>query len=148
MTASRLARCVIADSQVVTHACAKDVMVLTLAFESPGRVPLLRLSGTIERGESSENLVSAIRRLLDAGSHIVMCDLSGISSIDSTGISALISAHELAKKLGGRFVLIRPSTKVRSVLQVTRLIDLLDVCDDENAALRDTGDGSGDISQG
>jgi len=123
-------------------------MVLTLAFESPGGVPLLRLSGTIERGESSENLVSAIHRLLDAGSHTVLCDVSGISSIDSTGISALISAHELAKKLGGRFLLIRPSTKVRSVLQVTRLIDLLDVYDDENAALREARGGSGDIPQG
>lgn len=80
---------VIADSQVVTHACAKGVMVLTLASEPPGGVPLVRLSGTIEQGESSENLVSAIRRLLDAGSHV-----------------------------------------------------------DENAALQDTGEGSGDISQG
>lgn len=134
----------------MTDAGAKGVMAFTLAFESPSGVPLLRLSGTIERGESSEHLVSTIHRLLDAGCHTVLCDLSGISSIDSTGISALISAHELAKKLGGRFVLIRPSAKVRSVLQVTRLIDLLDVYDDENTALREARGAPGDIdiSQG
>jgi len=82
--------------------------VLTLSTESLDGVPFLRVSGTIERGDSNDKFVAAIHHLLES-SRIVACDLSQVSSIDSTGIATLIAAHGLARSGGGRFLVIKPS---------------------------------------
>ena len=109
--------------------------MLTLSTESLDGVPFLRLSGTIERGDSNDQFVAAVHRLFES-SRIVACDLSQVSSIDSTGVATLIAAHGLARSGGGRFLLIKPSAKVQSVLKVTRLLDILDVFSDDAAALK------------
>jgi anti-sigma B factor antagonist len=114
--------------------------LLTIATESIHGVPVLRVAGSIERGQSNDDFVSTIGRLFES-SRIVICDVSGISSIDSTGIATLIVAHKLARSMAGRFALVRLSPKVQSILTVTRLIDILDVFADENAALKGTQNG-------
>ena len=117
--------------------------LLTIATESLHGVPFLRLTGSIERGDSNDTFVAAIHRLLES-SRIVACDLSQVSSIDSTGVATLIAAHGLARSGGGRFLLIKPSAKVQSVLKVTRLLDILDVFSDDEAALQATRSARGE----
>ena len=119
--------------------------MLTLSVEALESVPVLRLSGSIERGDSNDRFVAAVRQMLES-SRIVACDISGISSIDSTGVATLIAAHGLARSAGGRFLLIKPSPKVQSVLKVTRLLDILDVFSDDDAALKAIRGKSGDGS--
>lgn len=109
--------------------------MLTVATESLHGVPFLRLTGSVERGDSNDAFVAAIHRLFES-SRIVACDLSRISSIDSTGVATLIAAHGLARSGGGKFLLIKPSPKVQAVLKVTRLLDILDVFSDDEAALK------------
>jgi anti-sigma B factor antagonist len=109
--------------------------VLSLSTESLDGVPFLRLSGSIARGDSNDEFVAAIHRLFES-SRIVACDLSQVSSIDSTGVATLIAAHGLARSGGKRFLLIKPSAKVQSVLKVTRLLDILEVFSDDETALK------------
>lgn len=115
--------------------------MLTVSTEFLHGVPFLRVSGSIERGDSNDAFVAAIHGLLES-SRIVACDVSRVSSIDSTGIATLITAHGLARSGGGRFLVIKPSPKVQSVLKVTRLLDILDVFSDDEAALKTIEGGS------
>jgi anti-sigma B factor antagonist len=109
--------------------------MLTMSTELTSGIGILRLSGTLDRGESSAALISAVKKLLDDGRPIVLCDCSAVTIIDSTGLSALVSCHDLAHQAAGRFAIVQPSSKVRAVLQVTRLIGILAVFDDEPSAL-------------
>lgn len=57
-------------------------------------------------------------------------DLSGLKSIDSTGLAALIAIVTRSRLTQGRVVLVSPSPFVAGVLSVTRLDAWFDVCPD------------------
>ncbi len=59
----------------------------------------------------------------------VAVDLSGLKTIDSSGLSALITVVTRARLTQGRVVLVAPSPFVSGVLGVTRLDKWFDMCD-------------------
>jgi anti-sigma B factor antagonist len=67
----------------------------------------------------------------------VVVDLNGLSFVDSTGLSVLLHAHHNAEASGRRIVLTSPSDRVRRLLEITGLGEVL--------VVRDAGpDGSAD----
>lgn len=64
-------------------------------------------------------------------------DISGLTALDSAGLSVLIHVVTRARMTGGRVVLVSPSTFVEGVLSVTRLDTWFDICDTlDEAAMR------------
>ena len=78
------------------------------------------------RGELDVSTAADLReRLLatlgeDRTSSIIL-DLSGLSFMDSTGISVLVAAERRAHQLGGTLFLVAPQKAVARVLHVTSL---------------------------
>ena len=70
------------------------------------------------------------RRLLLAevshpGAETLALDLSGVTFMDSSALSILVAALHQAQRLDRRFYLTDASPRVRKVLQITGLLDLL-----------------------
>lgn len=57
----------------------------------------------------------------------VVLDLSGVTFVDSSGLRVLLTARERFDDLGIRFTLRAPSESVRRLLEITNLLDRLDV---------------------
>ena len=55
----------------------------------------------------------------------VRLDLSGLSFCDSSGISAMVTAAKRVRKRGGHLSIASPQPAVRSVLEITGLLDYL-----------------------
>jgi anti-sigma B factor antagonist len=55
----------------------------------------------------------------------VRLDLSGLSFCDSSGISAMVTAAKRVRKPGGHLSIVSPQPAVRSVLEITGLLDYL-----------------------
>ena len=55
----------------------------------------------------------------------VRLDLSGLSFCDSSGISAMVTAAKRVRKRRGHFSIVSPQPAVRSVLEITGLLDYL-----------------------
>ena len=55
----------------------------------------------------------------------VRLDLSGLSFCDSSGISAMVTASKRVRKRGGHLSIVSPQPAVRSVLEITGLLDYL-----------------------
>jgi anti-sigma B factor antagonist len=55
----------------------------------------------------------------------VRLDLSGLSFCDSSGISAMVTASKRVSKRGGHLSIASPQPAVRSVLEITGLLDYL-----------------------
>jgi anti-sigma B factor antagonist len=55
----------------------------------------------------------------------VRLDLSGLSFCDSSGISAMVMAAKRVRKRGGYLFIVSPQPAVRSVLEITGLLDYL-----------------------
>jgi anti-sigma B factor antagonist len=78
----------------------------------------------------------------------VRLDLSGLSFCDSSGISAMVTASKRVRKQGGHLSIVSPQPAVRSVLEITGLLDYLSAPQSEEAIdgqvgvdpVRDDGD--------
>ncbi len=80
------------------------------------------------RGELDLSTVPQLEACLEglgADDGDVRLDLSGLSFCDSSGISAMVTASKRVSKRGGHLSIVSPQPAVRSVLEITGLLDYL-----------------------
>jgi len=80
------------------------------------------------RGELDMSSAVALRAELDAARAelvTVVLDLSDVIFMDSTGLNLLLEASRSAAVTDWAFFIVRPSTAVRRVIDVSRTADLL-----------------------
>jgi anti-anti-sigma factor len=80
------------------------------------------------RGDVDLVSCDELRGVLDEAfrtSHDLTIDFSGLTFIDSSGLSVLVEAHRKARDAGGVLVLRNPTSMLRRLLDITRLESLL-----------------------
>ena len=98
-------------------------------------VTILDVSGKITIGVGDVLLREAVREALDAGAHNILANLANVTTIDSSGIGELVSSYTSVKNKGGKLALLNLPGKVADLLQITQLITVFDIHDDENEAV-------------
>ena len=99
-------------------------------------VTVVDLSGRIVLGEGSETLREALRDLVTKGNKKVLLNLGDVNYIDSSGLGAMVSGYTTLTSQGGQLKLLSLTKKVQDLLQVTKLLTVFEVFDDEAAALK------------
>ena len=97
----------------------------THAATRSGDVCTVILAGELDydvRDELSRVLADQVSA---PGTTAVRVDMAGITFMDSSGISVLIKAYQLAEELGCRLSCVRLSAQARRILEVTGLLSLL-----------------------
>jgi len=102
-------------------------------------VRIVELSGKITIGSGDVKIRELIDESLAAGKKNIVLDLAGVSTIDSSGIGEMVACYTTVTKKGGHLKLLRLSPKINDILQVTQLITVFDVFDDEAEAVRSFG---------
>jgi anti-sigma B factor antagonist len=100
-----------------------------------GDVRVINLSGKITIGSGDVKIRELIDSALADGKKNIVFDLAGVSSIDSSGIGELVACYTTVTKQDGQLKLLRMSPKINDIMQVTQLITVFDVFDDEQEAL-------------
>jgi anti-sigma B factor antagonist len=108
---------------------------LQITIRESNNVTILDLQGRVTIGLSADTLANQLRDLVDAGVRKVLLNFSGVPQVDSSGITALVRSFVSLQRLGGTLKLLRPSGRVREVLELTRLLQSIPAFDDEAAAL-------------
>ena len=98
-------------------------------------VTILEPKGKITIGVGDVALREAVHEALTAGNHNVLIDMGGVTTIDSSGVGELVSTYTSVSNRGGRLKLMHLPAKVTDILQVTQLITVFEVYDDEDEAL-------------
>ena len=65
--------------------------------------------------------------------HAIVVNLSRLEFMDSSGLRALITADDRARKAGRRLAIVPGPPAVRRVFEITQLEDRLDLVEDESA---------------
>jgi len=104
-----------------------------------GDVRIVELSGKITIGSGDVKIRELIDEALAAGTKNIVLDLAGVSTIDSSGIGEMVACYTTVTKKGGHLKLLRLSPKINDILQVTQLITVFEVFDDEAEAVRSFG---------
>ncbi len=99
-------------------------------------VTILDLKGKITIGVGDVALRDAIHEALSAGAKKILVNLGDVSTIDSSGVGELVSAYTTATNRGGKLKLLDLPPKVADILQITQLITVFDVYEDEDEALK------------
>ena len=102
-------------------------------------VSVVDLSGRITLGEGCSQLRELIRDLLAKGQKNILLNLGEVTYIDSSGIGELVSGFTAVSNQGGHLKLLNLTKKVHDLLQITKLLTVFDVHDDEAKAVASFG---------
>lgn len=95
-----------------------------------------RVSGSLSAADS-ERFADAVLEYAAGSERALAIDLSSVTEIDSSGLSALVYVVTRARLAQGWVVLVAPPPFVAGVLNITRLDRWFDICDSlEEAAQR------------
>ena len=76
-----------------------------------------------------------VRRLIGEGKQRILLNLAGLTNMDSSGLGLLVSAYATVNREGGQLKLSNLSSRIKDLLLVTKLYAVLEVYEDEPAAL-------------
>lgn len=108
-------------------------MQLRMSTRQVDGVLIVDCSGRVVFGEESATLRDTVKKLL-AQSPKVVLNLREVNYIDSGGLGTLVSLYTSARSAGGAVKLARLSQRVGDLLQVTKLLTIFEVFDDEEVA--------------
>lgn len=110
-------------------------MSFSLKERRVGSVVILELEGRLTMGEATDKLDSTLQKLIAAGERALLLDCARIPVIDSQGIKSVVWGVTSLEKRGGKLKLLKISPRVREVLDITRLLTVIEAFDDEAAAV-------------
>ena len=98
-------------------------------------VEIIKVDGKIIVGAGGVQLRDVIGDAMDAGQLKLVMDMSGVTTIDSSGIGELATSYTTFTSRGGKLKLLHLPAKLQELLRVTQLITIFEVYDNEAAAL-------------
>lgn len=110
-------------------------MALKITNREVSGVTVLDLDGRIVLGEESNALREAVRNQLNSSTKKIVLNMKNVTYIDSAGLGTLVAAFHSARNQGATLKLANLGSKFQEVLQVTKLITVFDVFDNEAAAV-------------
>jgi anti-sigma B factor antagonist len=100
-----------------------------------GDVRILDCSGKITLGEGTMAVRNTVRDILKRDGKKIILNLEDVNYIDSSGIGELVSTYTTVTNNGGELKLLNLTKKIQELLQITKLLTVFQVFEDEQAAL-------------
>ena len=114
-------------------------MRMTITQRQLDDVVMLDLAGRITIGEGTIILRERIQKMLNAGDKKFLLNLADVDYIDSSGLGELVSTFTRVKNQEGELKLLALTHRVRDLMQITKLLTVFDVYDDETEAIKSFG---------
>ena len=111
-------------------------MKMTASTRLVGGVTIVDLSGRIVLGDGSAGLRDLLRDLVSEGNKKILLNLRNVNYIDSSGLGELVSAFTSMRSQGGELKLLNLTKRVRALLQITKLLTVFDITDDEATSVK------------
>lgn len=97
-------------------------------------VEVISLQGKITIGAGDTQLREVIANAVNSGKTNILLDLSGVTTIDSSGIGELVGSYTTVTNRGGKLKLLHLPAKLNELLHVTQLITVFEVYENEDEA--------------
>jgi anti-sigma B factor antagonist len=110
-------------------------MSLNVKTRKVDSVIVVDLSGRLTIGEPVLLLRETLRVQLNEGVRHFVLNLGEVSYIDSSGLGELVSAYTTIRNKQGDVKLLNLTAKAKDLLQMTKLLTVFDVYEDEAKAI-------------
>lgn len=101
---------------------------MDIRLDESGPFTIAFLTGNFSASEAPAFLETLYGPASGAGAEL-MIDLAGVTSIDSSGLSAMVNLVTRARLTQGRVVLVSPPPFISGILNVTLLDQWFEVCE-------------------
>jgi stage II sporulation protein AA (anti-sigma F factor antagonist) len=125
-----------ADFPIIAAGYRKELeMKITSRLQN--EIVIFDIEGEIKRSEITDITIhQLVKEQLDAGRRNILLNFEQVEFIDSFGVGEILASYISIHNLGGKLKLVRISKKLYLIFQVTGLTRVLDISEDEDAALK------------
>jgi anti-sigma B factor antagonist len=110
-------------------------MALIVTTRPAGGVTVLDLNGRLTLGEETAVLRDTVKSLASTGQSRILLNMEDLTYIDSAGLGALVGAYTSAAERQGQLKLMKLTKKVKDLLQLTKVLTVFEIFDDEETAV-------------
>jgi anti-sigma B factor antagonist len=110
-------------------------MSLNVKTRNVDNIVIVDMSGRLTIGEPVLLLRETLRVQVNNGVRLIILNLGDVSYIDSSGLGELVSAYTTVRNKQGDVKLLNLTAKAKDLLQMTKLLTVFDVYDDETKAV-------------
>jgi anti-sigma B factor antagonist len=108
---------------------------LQIAARRIDKITIFDVTGDIDLANSPEVRKALLKELKELRTPRVVMNLTHVRYIDSSGVASLVEGLKASRDSGSRFILFGLSASAREVLQLSRLLKIFEVYDNEEQAL-------------
>jgi len=94
---------------------------MKLSIKDSSGVTTIELEGSVLGGPDATALNETLHKLVEKGKKKVLLDLSGVQTMNSSGLGMLLNALTTVRNAGGDLKLAAASKKIESLLVITKL---------------------------
>ena len=98
-------------------------------------VTILDCSGKLSVDDGDEKLREAVDALVAGGETMIILNLRGVVSMDSSGLGELLASKKSCDARDAQIKLLDVNQKVGKILTMTRLVGIFEIFEDERSAL-------------
>ncbi len=110
-------------------------MGLQISIRESGDVTILDIQGRATIGVDSDLLIGHLNKLIASGVRKLLLNLADVTQLDSSGVSAITGTYVFLRRQGGILKLLCPGGRVRAVLRVIHMPEIIPTFEDESQAL-------------
>jgi anti-sigma B factor antagonist len=99
------------------------------------KITIFDISGDIDLSTSPELRKPLLRELRELRTPRVVLNLKAVRYIDSSGVASLVEGLKASRDVGSRFILYGLNTTIREVLQLSKLVKIFEICENEEQAV-------------
>ena len=111
-------------------------MKMTAKTRLVAGVTIVDFVGRIVLGEACDGVRDLVRNLIKDGNRKILLNLRDVDYVDSAGLGELVKAFTTMRSQGGELKLLNLSKRVRALLQITKLLTVFDITDDEAISVK------------
>jgi anti-anti-sigma factor len=112
---------------------------MELSERKVGKVRIVNVLGDAVINGKPERLSQSIRDHLQAGERLFVLNLSDCQRMDSSGLGELIKSHKLVADFEGLLKLASVPLRLRGLIVVTNLTEVVEIFESEQAAINSFG---------
>jgi len=99
------------------------------------KITIFDISGDIDLATSPELRKALLRELRELKTPRVVLNLAGVRYIDSSGVASLVEGLKASRDVGSRLILFGLNRTVREVLQLSKLVKIFEICENEEQSV-------------
>ncbi len=108
---------------------------MQIAARRLDKITIFDISGDIDLASSPELRKALLRELRELKMPRVVLNLGAVRYIDSSGVASLVEGLKASRDVGSRLVLFGLNRTIREVLQLSRLLKIFEIYENEEQSV-------------